>query len=76
MSVITVTWNLIEAGRRQAMLDVNASATGALFPNDYAEIRFAPELSGQTITLTSGALVSSLRTRILATNLPTGIRIS
>jgi 1-phosphatidylinositol phosphodiesterase len=62
---------------RQAVLDANTpSVNSSSFPNAFADIRFAPALSGQTITLTSGQLVSSLRTRILATNLPAGIQIS
>jgi 1-phosphatidylinositol phosphodiesterase len=62
---------------RQAVLDANmASPNSTSFPNAYADIRFAPGLSGQTITLTSGQLVSCLRTRIDASSLAAGIKVS
>lgn len=62
---------------RQAVLDANTpSSNSSTFPGAYADIRFSPALSGQTVVLTSGQLLSSLRTRILAGSLPAGIRIS
>jgi 1-phosphatidylinositol phosphodiesterase len=62
---------------RQAVLDANTpSVNSSSFPNAFADIRFASALSGQTIALTSGQLVSSLRTRIDASSLAAGIKVS
>lgn len=62
---------------RQALKDASVTSNiRGVFINSFAEIRFDPGLSGQTIVLTNGPLVSSLNTRILATNLPAGITIS
>ena len=62
---------------RQAVLDANTpSVNSSSFPNAYADIKFASALSGQTITLTSGQLLSSLRTRIDASSLAAGIKVS
>ncbi|HEX5220507.1 MAG TPA: phosphatidylinositol-specific phospholipase C domain-containing protein [Verrucomicrobiae bacterium] len=75
--LVSNTNNAGPGSLRQAVLEANTpSVNSASFTNAYADIRFAPALSGQTITLTSGQLLSSLRTRILATNLPAGIQIS
>lgn len=75
--LVTNTSDFGPGSLRQAVLDANTlSSDSTAFPNAYSEIRFAAALSGETITLTSGPLVSTRRTRFDASDLTNGIHVS
>lgn len=68
-TTVTVTNDSGAGSLRQAVLIANNAGSAAT-------ITFAPALSGQTITLTSGEITLTNSMTITATNLPAGVTIS